>query len=374
MALRDRARIRFARRAPLVADDGDKFPIALNSIVNFRRFPIERLRPGWKVVVGAEETLGLTVPTNDRRRGATFPSQQTFMVRNHRQIPGYHLAFTERFARYRLSRNPPTSELTLWNRRNSLPHAFVFRCEPQVGVLPSTVQRRNAAVVDVVNVRDVGDVSYVHRVELRPVSAPPGIETIARTDGQPADGAETKAKSKTASTESEERNISGRPDRTIAAISVGLTGPPCPRTSIHEPAPVVIRRPSPRFIGNPGPSPIRFPNPAAIAIRRPTAGSRGNPHVAVVGNVRPAPVGIQVFRSHVVTIGARPGLRVANGVVAIIGPAIEIVARRSLGNLRLRVIAGAAHRDHLAFLHARAAFRRGDVRFAFANHHYGLIV
>ena len=170
------------------------------------------------------------------------------------------------------------------------------------------------------------DVVNVHHVEARAVSAPPGIEAIARTDGQPSHRAETDADTEAAATKTKERHIRGRPDRTIVAIPVRLSRPPDPRILIHEPAAVVIRSPAPRFVGDPGPSPIRFPNPAAIAIRGPTTRGNGHPYIAVVRNGRPMSVRVEVFRSNVVAVGTRVTLRVVDGVVAIAGPAVKIVA------------------------------------------------
>src|SRR5450759_13320 len=76
----------------------------------------------------------------------------------------------------------------------------------------------------------------------------PGMETVTRSQGKPADRApaSTEAVSETTA-ESEERNISRRPDRAVKWIPVGRTGPPAPRSVVHHPATVVIRRPAPVY-------------------------------------------------------------------------------------------------------------------------------
>src|SRR5438270_11788715 len=89
----------------------------------------------------------------------------------------------------------------------------------------------------------VESAAEAHVAEAPSISAPPGMEVIARPDRKPAEAAPsaiTEAETKAAAP-SPERYISGRPEGVVA--SVDRTGPPCPRTAIPEPASIVIRRP-----------------------------------------------------------------------------------------------------------------------------------
>src|SRR5260370_17039052 len=113
------------------------------------------------------------------------------------------------------------------------------------------MQRRYAAMegchpVNIVDVRDVGNIGDVNRVEAVAKGNPTGEEAIAGADGQPAESPPSpKPHSKAeAPAPSEERNVRRRPQRTIEAAAPHRSGPPRPRVSIHHPASVVIRRPA----------------------------------------------------------------------------------------------------------------------------------
>jgi hypothetical protein len=71
--------------------------IALNSAVNFSRFPVERLRLAHGTVIG-KETFRLPATTDAWRSRAAFTGQQAFAVRHHRQIARYHFAVAEQLA------------------------------------------------------------------------------------------------------------------------------------------------------------------------------------------------------------------------------------------------------------------------------------
>ena len=75
---------------------------------------------------------------------------------------------------------------------------------------------------------------------------------------------------------------------------------------------------------------------------------------------------VEIFRPDVVAIRAVPRLRIQNGIVAIAVPAVKVVPRFGICDLRLGRIAGAAHDDHLARYHMLVALRGRDVGFAFA--------
>ena len=85
-------------------------------------------------------------------------------------------------------------------------------------------------------------------------------------------------------------------------------------------------------------------------------------------------VGIQIFRSDVVTIRTTPRLRVADGVVTIAIPSVKIISRASIGDFVLRVVASATHHDGLPGPDMGRALRGRDVGLASAHQNFGLIV
>src|ERR1019366_8712186 len=201
----------------------------------------------------------------------------------------------------------------------------------------------------------------------------PRMETVTRSQGKPADRAPAATEAETTAV-SEERNISRRPYRAVVRVAVGRTGPPGPRSVVHHPATVVIRRPAPGIIRNPGRSPIRLIHPAAVAIRRPVGFHVWTPHWTVIRNFAPGAMVIEIFGSYVVVVGVSSRCRIADDVVAIGVPLVPVIPCRCFADLVLRLIARALHGDELAFPHSRAALRSRNFYFASADQHFGVIV
>ncbi len=193
----------------------------------------------------------------------------------------------------------------------------------------ATVQRREAPV-------SVIAATEADHSEATAVSAPPGMEIVARSNRKPAKATPTAiADSETkASAPAKERHIRGRPERVVACIH--RPRPPGPRIAVGKPTPVVIWRPAPGFVANPSPAVIGLIGPIAIAIRNPAIWLVGNPHIAVVGNVPPIAVGVQILRSGITAVGVTPGVGAADHVIAVAIPAIPIVTVRGRGDLVLR--------------------------------------
>src|SRR5947209_13682733 len=81
-------------------------------------------------------------------------------------------------------------------------------------------------VVDVDNVRDIGD---VYDSKAIPKTAPPGMEEVAGPNRKPANGAESKPRAEAearASAKPEERYVCGSPNRLISRVN--RAGPPGP--------------------------------------------------------------------------------------------------------------------------------------------------
>src|ERR1035441_6873018 len=182
----------------------------------------------------------------------------------------------------------------------------------------AAMQRSKAAAVVSV---DVGS------AEAPAIPAIPGMETVTRSKGKPADRAPAPAETEAETTaDPEERNISRRPDRLVERVPVGRPGPPSPPSVDIHPAAVVIRRPAPIIVRNPGPSPIRLVHPVAIAVRSPVrVRFRRPPHLTVIGNFRPGAVVVEIFGSYVVVVGVSPRCRMADNVVAIGVPLVPVI-------------------------------------------------
>src|SRR5690242_621182 len=216
-------------------------------------------------------------------------------------------------------------------------------------------------VVDVGDVRDVGNVHYIHAASV------PGVEEVPRPDGQPADIAESETKAEAAvEAESEEGNVSRRPYWVIRGIH--RPRPPAPGAAIEEPAAVVIRRPAPRLIGYPGPAVVRFPNPLAIAIRRPARAGGWHPHPTIIRHLGPVSIVVQVLRAGVITVGVAPAFGTAYPTVPVAVPAVPIVPIRRRDSLIFRV-GRALDRDELPTLDTSAALRCSDLRLPLADDH-----
>src|SRR5580698_981721 len=128
--------------------------------------------------------------------------------------------------------------------------------------------------------------------ETSAISAPPGEEAVTRSYRQPAEAAPStppEAKAKPAS-ESEERYIRRRPERTVETRAPYWSRPPRPRIPVPHPASVVIRRPSPRLVTNPRPAVVRLIGPIPVAIRSPSIRLVRHPHLPIVWSVFPLPV------------------------------------------------------------------------------------
>src|SRR5260370_24311502 len=104
------------------------------------------------------------------------------------------------------------------------------------------MQRRYAAMegchpVNIVDVRDVGNIGDVNRVEAVAKATPPWEEAIAGADGQPAESTPSaKPHSKAeAPAPSEQPNVRRPPQQTIEAAATHRSRPPRPRVSIHRP-------------------------------------------------------------------------------------------------------------------------------------------
>jgi hypothetical protein len=126
------AGVRIRRIGPLVADYGREASIALDIVVNFSSFPLERLRFSHRTI--REEPLLLCSASDRRRSGAAFARQQAVTRRHHRQIAGDNFAVAELFARHRLRRDPASAEIVRRNRRDGSQHALVVHCQAHVRV------------------------------------------------------------------------------------------------------------------------------------------------------------------------------------------------------------------------------------------------
>src|SRR6267378_6554374 len=90
----------------------------------------------------------------------------------------------------------------------------------------AAVQRSETAAVVCI------DVGFAESPAIPPI---PRMETVARSQRQPADRAPAATKAESESTAvTEERNISRRPDRPIKWVRVNRTRPPGPRVVIHH--------------------------------------------------------------------------------------------------------------------------------------------
>src|SRR5271167_2200762 len=100
------------------------------------------------------------------------------------------------------------------------------------------MERAPSPAVDV-GVVNVGDVDHIHAAT---TMAPPRVVPIAWTDGQPADAAESAAKTKTdteapaASAPTEEGDVGRSPDGIVSGVHGHGARPPNPVTAVNEPA------------------------------------------------------------------------------------------------------------------------------------------
>src|SRR5450631_559327 len=202
--------------------------------------------------------------------------------------------------------------------RDGRPAAEISVMHRKVHVRESraAVQRSKAAAIVCV---DTGN------AEAPAIPPIPGMETVTRSKGKPADRAPAATEAETTAVE---RNISRRPYRAVVRISVGRTRPPGPRSVVHHPAAVVIR------------------SPAGFHV--------WTPHLTVIRNFRPGAVAVEIFGSHVVVVSVSPRYRIADDVVAIGVPLVPVIPGRCFADLVLRLIAGTLHGDELALSHARA--------------------
>ncbi|HEX8985681.1 MAG TPA: hypothetical protein VF767_09625, partial [Bryobacteraceae bacterium] len=90
----------------------------------------------------------------------------------------------ESLAAHRRWGSAPGTELICRDGRDCLTdHLVVGAYQAQIGELRTTVQRRNpAADINIANIRNVGDVGYVHLIKARTVASPPGIEPVRWSD------------------------------------------------------------------------------------------------------------------------------------------------------------------------------------------------
>src|SRR5450631_3007970 len=248
--------------------------------------------------------------------------------------------------------------------RDGRPAAEISVMHRKVHVRESraAVQRSKAAAIVCV---DTGN------AEAPAIPPIPGMETVTRSKGKPADRAPAATEAETTAVE---RNISRRPYRAVVRISVGRTRPPGPRSVVHHPATIVIRSPAPGIIRNPGRTPVRLIHPAAVAIRSPAGFHVWTPHLTVIRNFRPGAVAVEIFGSHVVVVSVSPRYRIADDVVAIGVPLVPVIPGRCFADLVLRLIAGTLHGDELTLSHARAALRSRNFHFPTADQHFGVIV
>src|ERR1700751_3030423 len=91
-----------------------------------------------------------------------------------------------------------------------------------------------------------------HSAVARAIAPVPRVIPVTGTARQPADVTETKSESKTdseanAASESEERDVSGRPHRIVIVVSRHRPWPPRPARAIVEPAARGMKPPSARL-------------------------------------------------------------------------------------------------------------------------------
>src|SRR6266404_7025177 len=126
----------------------------------------------------------------------------------------------ERRVTHRLSAHVACTELSA---RDSSPAAemLVMQCQVHVRKSCAAMQRSETAAVVYV------DVGFAEAPAIPPI---PRMETVTRSQRQPADRAPaaTKAVSETTAI-SEKRNISRSPDRPVKRLRVNRTRPPGPR-------------------------------------------------------------------------------------------------------------------------------------------------
>src|SRR5579864_6698675 len=168
----------------------------------------------------------------------------------------------------------------------------------------------------------------------------------------------------------EERYIGRRPNRVITPASVNAhwPRPPRPVSAVNEPSAIVIRRPAPRFIRYPRPTVVRLPDPISIAIRRPARILIRNPDLAVIRDVFPVAMSVEILRPSVIAVRMLPAPRVLNRAIAVFIPLIEIVFRRRIQCLILRIVR-ALNVNHLPAFNACAALRLGHFRLPPADNH-----
>src|ERR1700733_13770927 len=217
--------------------------------------------------------------------------------------------------------------------------------------------QRAPAAAEIIRVTETPE---THGPKAASISAPPGMVKITWTNRQPAKRSKTKS-------DSDEGNVSRRPDWTIETNSeaaVDRSRPPCPSAAVHEPTAIVIWRPAPRLCRNPCPAVVWFPNPAARAVRSPARRLVRNPYLTVIRNFGPLAVRIQILRAGVVAVGVFPTVGMFNQAVAILVERVPIRLRRRITHFVLHVVTVALHRDHLSAANTRAALRRGNSQFA----------
>ena len=298
-----------------------------------------------------------------------------------RHLASHHASLTERRRADRLLMRGDglLSESVSGHRRESAAHPFVIEHLADIGKPMPAASKRRKSIVKIVYIIDVGyvDVRHVDDAIAAAPSSIPRVEPITRSAGQPSNPApaaakpEAESKSPAAPAKSEEGNVSRGPDRIVGWVCNDRARPPSPATSIDKPPAVVIRRPAPRLVGHPRPAVVRFPNPPAIAIGSPSRVRSWNPHGAIIGNLGPRPIGIQILRTGVITIGVPPAFGAGNRFVAIVVPGIPVVsARRRIGPI-LRIIRP-GDRDHLSLVNPGVSLRRGDFRGAIPHDHLRL--
>ncbi len=250
--------------------------------------------------------------------------RETFPARTHRQSSGGET----RVLKLRVSRR----------LRVHVPSAKIFarygRSTAEVRVMHRLIHIRKARARAQWSKAAAVEFAKTRVPEPSAPTTPPRMEKVTGSKRQPTDRAEPKTKPEAKAPESEERHISRRPNRLIERVSVSRPRPPTPTAVDIHPAPVVIRSPAPRIIRNPGPSPIRFVHPAPVAIRSPIRWHRRPPHGAVIRNLRPRAMPVEVFRPYVIVVRLFPCQRIANHVVAIRVPLIEVVALGKSRRLR----------------------------------------
>src|ERR1017187_3392770 len=189
----------------------------------------------------------------------------------------------------------------------------------------------------VVNVRDLRDihrcVGDVHVVHIGATDAVSGKVDFTGSEREPSHAnADGEAEARTAAHECDQCRSPDGPD-------YDRSWHPEPSAVHRRPAAIVERSESPRLIFDPGPAPRSDKDPVTEAIRSPSYddGARA-PAGTVTGHIAPVAVFVEIFIAGHFARNIIRGVGVIFAIVAIEGPAIEIIPIGDLAEVVVEVL------------------------------------